>query len=58
MPAVARLHMKELFRDPGFTRAAFFQGPRENEGIATFIRNEDSSGRAPAGYAAGPILPS
>jgi len=46
--------MKELFRDPEFTRAAFKHGLLENEGITTFIRNKDLSSCAPAGY---PIAP-
>lgn len=42
--------MKELFREQEFTRVAFFKGLLENEGIATFIRNQDLSSCAPAGY--------
>jgi len=32
--------MKELFREPDFSRVAFFQTLLENEGIPTFIENE------------------
>jgi hypothetical protein len=42
--------MKELFREPDFTRVAFYQSLLEAQGIPTFIRNQDLSSCSPAGY--------